>query len=275
MAAALLAVMLLAAAAAVFLAGAGREDGGQAAFAAARERGVLRVGVPHLNAPAEAGAKVRTPERLDAVWAGRLAQSLGMGLELRQVAAGSEDKALAEGEADVVLAVREAGGATPSGLAAVPLGHAARPKAVIRSDTALRRWQDVAGRSVCMAQAAVQAQALARAMGAEVRTFRVPSDALVAVREGACDLGVIDDAVWTPLMRFPEWKNFSSTLAEQGPGFETVWVLPGGDPAAASWLRGEMDRWRRDGLLDADAAKWARDVAFDVYLDQEVPDCHG
>ncbi|CFD97959.1 substrate-binding protein [Bordetella pertussis] len=36
-----------------------------------------------------------------------------------------------------------------------------------------------------------------------------------------------------------------------------------------------MQAWHREGAWTAMTAKWARDVAFDVYLDQEVPDCHG
>ena len=41
------------------------------------------------------------------------------------------------------------------------------------------------------------------------------------------------------------------------------------------WLGQEMRAWDRAGAWKAMTAKWARDVAFDVYLDQEVPDCHG
>ncbi|CFN83490.1 ABC transporter substrate binding protein [Bordetella pertussis] len=40
----------------------------------------------------------------------------------------------------------------------------------------MRRWQDVAGRSVCMADAAQGAQALAQRHGATVRTYDVAFD---------------------------------------------------------------------------------------------------
>lgn len=244
-------------------------------LAAARARGVLVVGVPFLaNAPL-AGAKVRTPERLDGAAAERLARQLGLPLQLRRLAAGDAAGQLASGAVDLVLADRRDGAplaAQAPGMAVVGTGYATAPKAVIRGDTALRRWQDVAGHSVCMADAAQAAQALAQRHGATVRTYRAPSDALVAVREGACDLALIDDAVWAPLMKFPEWKKFSATLAPQGPRAELVWLAAPGD---AAWLAAQMQAWRRDGAWTAMTAKWARDVAFDVYLDQEVPDCHG
>lgn len=242
-------------------------------FAAAQTRGELVVGVPYLAPPPAAGAKIRTPDGLDAAMAERLGASLKLPVRLVELPADQAAAALAAGSVDLVLAERASG--QPPGVAVQPTGHATRPKAVIRSDTRLRRPTDLRGHSVCMAEAASAAKALAQSWGAVVRTYRVPSDALVAVREGACDIGLVDDAVWEPLMRFPEWKKFSSTLAPDGPRHERVWLLSAHDRDAGAWLSREMRAWDSTGAWQAMAAKWARDVAFDVYLDQEVPDCHG
>ena len=242
-------------------------------FAAARARGELVVGVPYLAPPPVAGAKIRTPDGLDAAMADKLGQSLGLPVSLRQVAPEQVAAALAAGDVDLALADGASG--QPESVAVQPTGYAARPKAVIRSDTRLRKPADARGRSVCMAEAATASKALAESWGAVVRTYRVPSDALVAVREGSCDIGLVDDAVWDPLMRFPEWKKFSSTLAADGARHERVWLLPAADTESRGWLGQEMRAWDRAGAWKAMTAKWARDVAFDVYLDQEVPDCHG
>ncbi len=244
--------------------------------AAARQRGELVVGVPYLAPAPAAGAKIRTPEGLDLAMAEKLAQDLGLPFSLRQVAAADAARLLAAGEVDLVLADRASPAQAPPGdLAAVATGYAARPKAVIRSDTRMRQGSDARGHSVCMAEAAVGAQALARGWGAVVRTYRVPSDALVAVREGSCDIGLVDDVVWEPLMRFPEWKKFSATLGADGVRQERVWLLPAADTATQAWLDARMREWARAGAWKALPAKWARAVAFDVYLDQEVADCHG
>lgn len=243
---------------------------------AARQRGELVVGVPYLAPAPEAGAKIRTPEGLDHAMAEKLAQELGVPFRLRQVAVADAARLLAAGDVDVVLADRaQPAPGLPSELATVATGYAARPKAIIRSDTRMRQGGDARGRSVCMAEAAVGAQALAHSWGAVVRIYRVPSDALVAVREGSCDIGLIDDVVWEPLMRFPEWKKFSATLAADGARHERVWLLPAADTAGQAWLAERMREWARAGAWKALPAKWARDVAFDVYLDQEVADCHG
>ncbi|EHK67078.1 substrate-binding periplasmic protein [Achromobacter arsenitoxydans] len=242
-------------------------------FPAARARGELVVGVPYLAPPPAAGAKIRTPEGLDAAISEKLGASLGLPVRLVQLPADEAAAALAAGKVDLVLADRADG--QPDAVATQSTGYGVRPKAVIRSDTTLRKPADVRGRTVCMAEAATQARALAQTWGAEVRTYRVPSDALVAVREGSCDIGLVDDAVWEPLVRFPEWKKFSSTLSADGARRERVWLLAAGDTASRAWLGQEMRAWDRAGAWKAMTTKWARDVAFDVYLDQEVPDCHG
>src|SRR5690606_768236 len=130
----------------------------------ARARGVLVVGVPYLAAAPVAGAKIRTPERLDAVMAQRLGQQLGLPVRVVQIDAGQRASALARGDVDVLIADRVAeprssaraqqrrpvGDALAQdeyvvapasmwrdneGVLVVSTGYAARPKAIIRSDT--------------------------------------------------------------------------------------------------------------------------------------------
>jgi len=239
-------------------------------FEAARERGALRVGVPHLPEPVAAGGKVRTPERLDGELAQRLAQDLGVPARLVQVAAADAAQALADGTVDVVLAP----GAAPAGLLAVDTGYRSAPRPVMRSDTTIRSWDDMRGRIVCTAQAAWAAQRQAARSGAQLRTYRVPSDALVAVRTGQCDAGLVDDTVWQPLMSMPEWKKFSATLPVQS-SEPLHWLLARDAGRDAQWLARRMQAWQSEGVYRSIAEHWARNVAFDVYLDQEVPDCHG
>lgn len=245
-------------------------------FPQARSRGVLAVGVPYLAPQPAPGAKVRTAERIDIDIAQRLGKDLGLPVILKQVDTADAQALLASGAVDVILADQDGDqgdDVVPEGVKRVSTGYVVQPKAVIRGDTSLRRWPDVAGHTVCMADAAVSAQALAQRWGAKVQTYPVPSAALVAVREGKCDLGLVDDTVWAPLMGYPEWKKYSATLPLDGPALTRVWLVHG--QPEAGWLNREMHAWRGQGAWKAMTAQWARDVAFDVYLDQEVPDCHG
>jgi len=245
-------------------------------FAHAYERGTLIVGVPYVTPDPQAGAKIRTEERLDTKMAQTLGEQLGLPVRLLEVDAVRGRAAVSVGDIDVLLTDRivpEASTRTALPVAEVSTGYVSRPKAIIRSDTPLRDWKDVASMTVCMSSAAFLAKSLASQQGATVRTYSVPSDALVAVRQGDCDIGVVDDVMWTALMTLPEWKNFSSTLNPVGPRAERVWVTDG-HPTTRAWLDDAMSKWTRNGVLDEMVTQWARDIAFDVYLDQEVPDCH-
>jgi polar amino acid transport system substrate-binding protein len=260
----------------------GREAGAsallhQGAFAHAQQRGQLIVGVPYVTPEAKAGAKIRTEERLDTALAQQLGQELQLPVHIVQIDPQQHEAALADGRVDVLLIDREVTDShrrKKDHPAEISTGYLARPKAVIRNDTTLRGWEDVKGLTVCMSQAAYQAQRLAEKQQVVVRTYAVPSDALVAVREGQCDIGLIDDVMWTPLMAYPEWKSFSSTLKASGPQVERVWVTNNDDVSTQTWLAKTMGQWQRNGVIPAMTKKWARDIAFDVYLDQEVPDCH-
>jgi polar amino acid transport system substrate-binding protein len=248
----------------------------RAVFQQARARGVLAVGVPYLAPQPAPGAKVRTPERIDIDIAQRLGKQLGLPVIVKQVDTADAQALLASGAVDLVLADQDGDQSDevlPEGIKRVPTGYVVQPQAVIRSDTSLRRWSDASDHTVCMADAALSAQALARHWGAKVQTYPVPSAALVAVREGKCDLGLVDDTVRAPLMGYPEWKKYAATLPLDGPVSARVWLVRG--QPEAGWLNSEMHAWRGQGAWKAMTAQWARDVAFDVYLDQEVADCHG
>ncbi|SDV51508.1 type 2 periplasmic-binding domain-containing protein [Chitinasiproducens palmae] len=249
-------------------------------FAAAHARGRLIVGLPP-RPVAVKGAAARTEDGLDAALAEALGQRLGLPVETRADSAGAP----AGGDVDVVLAIRPVGadssrhGWFAERTVPIETGYRTRPQAVMRSDTTLRRWQDLHGRTVCIAQAALPAQREAARWDARVTTFRFPSDALVAVREGRCDLALIDDVSYAPLMRLPEWRKFSASLPRSTALSERVWLLPAGEAAArrddAAALADTARAWARDGTITRLAGQWSRQVAFDVYLDQSVPDCHG
>ncbi len=237
-------------------------------FAQAQARGELRVGVP---AMADA-QRARTPHGLGPLAAERLAQALGLPLALQTLAADQAADALAQGRVDVVLlAGAQAAGAAPR-QAWVAARYQPQPRAVIRSDTPLRDWQEARGHRVCMARANQPARALASSQGAVLQEYELPSEALVAVREGRCDIGLIDDAAWQTLMQLPEWRKFSASLPLAGPHAEPGWLVPATEQA---WLAREMRLWQGRGVWRELADRWAREVAFDVYLDQDGIDCHG
>jgi polar amino acid transport system substrate-binding protein len=234
----------------------------------------LRVAVIHVTPAAAPGAKVRTEDRLDTPAVKALAAALNLPAQLVQLAPDQAARALAEGSVDLALYSLPTDTANWSGVTPVPTSYRTYPKAVIRSDTQIRSQADLAGRIVCIARTAAHAAEQATRAGATLLPFTVPSDALVAVREGKCDLGLIDQTVWQPLMQYPEWKKFSATLELADAPRTLTWLVPADKAHEAQWLQARMQQWDRAGQWTAFSKKWATDVAFDVYLDQEVPDGH-
>lgn len=243
-------------------------------FPRAAARGQLRVGVIHVTPSAVPGSKVRTEDRLDTPAVNALAGALA--LPVRTVQMTPEEAAVALNNGSIDLALYSLPAAAPDlpDVTAIPTSYRTWPQAVIRSDTPIHSAKDLQGRQVCIAKTAVHAAQAATAAGATLLPFAVPSDALVAVREGRCDLGLIDQTVWQDLMQFPEWRKFSATLQLSDSPRTLTWLAPAGNARQADWLRAQMQRWDSTGQWAAFTKKWATDVAFDVYLDQEVPDCH-
>jgi polar amino acid transport system substrate-binding protein len=75
------------------------------------------------------------------------------------------------------------------------------------------------------------------------------------------------------LIKLPEWRKFSARLPV-GPRMSLAFVLPADDKKSAAVLRQVAYSWAANGYLDRLMGKMVRQIAFEVYLDQDVPDCH-
>jgi polar amino acid transport system substrate-binding protein len=114
---------------------------------------------------------------------------------------------------------------------------------------------------------------IAKRYGAFEKVYRAPADSLLALRTGRCDAAVHDDDMLNELLKLPEWKKFSARLpvARRTP---LVFAVPAGDAASVALLQQIASDWRTSGFVEQLNRKRARNIAFEVYLDQDVPDCH-
>jgi polar amino acid transport system substrate-binding protein len=75
------------------------------------------------------------------------------------------------------------------------------------------------------------------------------------------------------LLKLPEWKKFSARLPVQSRQTLMLAVRAGDAETLAA-----VKQWRMDaaasGFWGDLIKKWGNNVAFEVYLDQNVPDCH-
>ncbi|WP_432241031.1 ABC transporter substrate-binding protein [Herbaspirillum robiniae] len=239
---------------------------------AARQGGSLRVGVDYVPPPYKGGMKFRTPESPDTVLADDLAAQLKLKSDYQKNAPGGALQALKNARPDLALTLAPEGDAPAADTAVIATGYSAGGMAIMRSDTAIRKWDDLKGRAVCVSQGSPYVGTLAARYGAVEKVMRAPADSLLAVRIGECDAAVHDDTMMKELLKLPEWKKFSAQL----PPTERrnlVLKVRGADAADLAAIRQAASRWSESYWAGV-KKKWVNNVAFEVYLDQNVPDCH-
>ncbi|MFC4299001.1 ABC transporter substrate-binding protein [Castellaniella hirudinis] len=225
-----------------------------------------RLGVAEVPAPHAPGAKVRTTARIE-VLAGQLGEG---GAPLQAVAVGQAAQQLTDGALDAWVGAWTDGRALPEGLRATRLSWSAAPMAIMRTDTDIHAWSDLGGRTVCLSADGRVSGELSARFGAIEQIYASAADALLALRVGQCDAAVQDEDFLKQLLTYPEWRKFSAQLA------------PYRAQALTRLVRDDLATPRKTAVRQATSAErlrelarqQARDIAFEVYLDQTVPDCH-
>ncbi|MFT0532536.1 ABC transporter substrate-binding protein [Castellaniella hirudinis] len=255
----------LKAAALAGLLGAACPAAAQAVPAAAQAVAPWRLGVAGLPPAPVPGAKDRTPARIEV-----LAGQAGGAADLRAVDRDQAAAQLRQAALDGWVGVWPAEASLPPGVRREPLDWSASPMAIMRTDTDIHAWADLAGRTVCLSADGRYVGELAARQGAIEQVYPSATDALLALRIGQCDAAVQDEDFLRQLLKFPEWKKFSAQLAPYRRA--TLAQLSRADlpDDAARALRQAV----APGQLRQLAQQQAKSIAFEVYLDQAVPDCH-
>ncbi|MEO8408446.1 MAG: transporter substrate-binding domain-containing protein [Oxalobacteraceae bacterium] len=239
----------------------------------AKQRGRLNIGVSVIVPPYTAGAKYRTPESVETLVAEDLAARLQVPLATLRATPVNRRQLLAAGNADVVLAALADTDPLLRTAQVIPTGYAAAPLAIMRIDTDIKKPQQLKGRTVCLSEGGAYVGTMAARYGATEKIYPAPADSVLALRTGACDAAIHDDAMLDELLKLPEWKKFSARLPV-GPRASLVLIAAEGDAATRAFLKKIALKWSQQNYWAQIGKKWANDVAFEVYLTQSVPDCH-
>ncbi len=233
----------------------------------------LTLGMAYVVPPHVSGAKVRTPEGVAPLLAERLAELV----PVKQITAAPITQRQSDGpglsEVDALLVPLEPGAEGDKQRVVIPTGYRAGIMAIMRTDTDIKRWEDLQGRTVCITEASGLTGQLQSRYGAIEKVYRAPADALLDLRIGGCDATVHDSTMLQALLKFPEWKKFSARLPVQQER-DLAFIVKRSDTELAKTLQSRVGEWRKSDLLAKLTHQSARDIAFEVYLDQEVPDCH-
>jgi polar amino acid transport system substrate-binding protein len=240
---------------------------------AAAERRPLRIGVEALPRGERPGdVRLYTEEGLEYELGARLATGLGRDLRYVQVDAAQRARALGDGSIDVFVGRFDAR-PVPAGVDVILSGYRSGLSVAMRSDTPIRRWQDLAGHTVCASAGNLRARETAIRYGAVVKVSEVPALSLMQVRTGECDAAIHDAALLQALAQDDKWRKFSATL----PAIDALPLavaVASANPALSKAVGAAMSTSRPAASWQVPARKWASNVAFEVYLEQESPDCH-
>ena len=241
--------------------------------AASAGDGALRIGVTHIPPPpGPSDIRLYTPEGFDVLLARKIAAALDRPLELVEVDA-NEDDALAAGTVDVVLARRGDNDAQPEKTRIIRSGFRSAATVAMRTDTTIHGWDDLAGRTVCISRGNAEGVRLAEAYHANIRLTEAPARGLVQVRTGDCDAAIHDEVLLRSLFGETGWQKFSATLPPLEET-ELVALLATDQPRLSDEAVSTLARTVTSPNWPSLGRKWAENVAFEVYLDQDAPDCH-
>ena len=245
---------------------------GSSAIENAHQRGNLLFGLSYPLPAYVAGAKSRTPESPETLLAETLAKRLNVKLTTLPTDAAVIAQQLQSGRLDIAIGLVNAG-AVRNELVFLPTGYSAGAMAIMRTDTDIKTWEQLKGRTVCLSQGGAYVGKIAAQYGAIEKVQRAPADSLLALRIGTCDAAVHDDTLLNDLLKLPEWKKFSARLPAQSRQ-TMVLAVRADDFATLAYLRQFSVYLTTGSFWPEWKKKWANNVAFEVYLDQNVPDCH-
>jgi polar amino acid transport system substrate-binding protein len=239
-------------------------------------RGVLRIGVDHApTPPTPADYQTRREDGLEAVMRDAIGKTLGIAVQMITVDTADRQRALASGDVDALMVQRSSLSprANDAGDVVIDAGYGSGLQAIMRSDTPIRSWADLRGRTVCVSETKYAARALVQSIGAVAVTFHDPAKSLAAMRSGACDAALHDEAMISGLIKTERWQKFSATLPPRA--HRQMVIVTTGQSAATAMALGRLARiWRETDRWSRWIGTWAADVDFEAYLEQDAPDCH-
>lgn len=234
----------------------------------------LRIGVSYVTPTRKStDFRVFTEEGFDQDIGREIARSLGLKPKFVRILPGDGRDLLAAGAVDVVVGRTSVEIQVAHAANSIETGFRSAKSVAMRTDTAIRNWDDLAGRIVCVSEAGFDEQKIAARYGAKLRVERAPALSLMRVRTGECDAAIHDAALLSKLFEETGWTKFSATLAPIEPSALIVEAKTS-DPVLRERVEQAVRSLSNDEAWQARRARWARNVAFEVYLEQDAPDCH-
>jgi polar amino acid transport system substrate-binding protein len=219
------------------------------ALATIKQRGTLRVGVktdyPPFGFRSPSGEIVGIEPDL----AAKVAQSLGVKLELVPVTATNRIQVLEQGKIDLIIATMNDTMVRRYAVEIVkPYYYAAGYNVMVPKSLNLKSWAELKGKTACGIQGAYYNYEAATDFGLQITAFAGPTKALAALKQGRCVGFLFDDVAIEGHMLEPDWSDYDMPLKSQE-------VQPWGiavrkdQPEWAAYMSTMVKKWEKDGTI--------------------------
>ncbi len=225
----------------------------------------LKIGVKNLPQPSVVGAKVRSPSTIE-VFA--LQDTLNYSLQFEVANYQQALKLIETGEIAEWFGVKDTI-INSNNVMSSSTGYSASPMAIMRTDSNIKKWEELSGRTVCLAADGRHVGEIATRFNANEKVYPSITDALIGTRTGECDAIVHDEEFLRTLIKHPEWKKFSASISPY-----TNTTITRLYSKRKGIFESVIRNFQISRMLKKMNADHAREVAFEVYLDQTVADCH-
>ncbi|MFC3678377.1 transporter substrate-binding domain-containing protein [Ferrovibrio xuzhouensis] len=196
--------------------------------------------------------------------ANRVAEKLGVKVEIVPTAAANQLQFLEQGKIDVLIAAMND---TPERRKIVriiePGYYASGANLLVIKAAAIKSWSSIKGKPICANQGAYFNRPVEENYGAKIVAFKSPTEAYNALRNGSCIGFVYDDNSLTLKLDDPDWNAYEMPLKSIMPQ-PVAMAVRLGDERLAKILTDLSVEWYRTGYIRQLEKKWfpGKDSSF-------------
>lgn len=196
--------------------------------------------------------------------ANRVAEKLGVKVEIVPTAAANQLQFLEQGKVDVLIAAMNDTPERRKIVQIVEPGYYASGANILVIKTAgVTSWDGLKGKTLCANQGAYFNRSVEQQYGASVVAFKSPTEAYTALRNGNCIGFVYDDNSLTLKLEDPEWSAYEMPLKSIMPQ-PVAMAVRLGDDRFANLLTELSVEWYKSGYIRELEKQWfpGKDSSF-------------
>lgn len=214
------------------------------------DRSVLRVGVLGAFKPWAFRAEDGSLQGIEVDLAQRVADTLGVDLELVEVSSANRMQFLEQKRIDLIIGGMYDRPDRRELVGIVEPGYWASGPTLMAREGAIASWEDVKGKPICAKQGVVYNQLIETQFGGRLLAFGGNTEGKEALRSGKCVAWFYDDSSIAADLASGQWEGFAMPV-------DTLFVNPWGaglplaekDGAFGKMLSGLIYGWHEDGTL--------------------------